>query len=46
MKIFRKLLIVLLVLILVSGTICFIIGYSTYSKALSEKPLITRIDEN
>ena len=45
MKIFRKLLMVLLVLILVSGTICFIIGYSTYSKALSEKPLITRIDE-
>ena len=45
MKIFKKLLMVLLVLILVSGTICFIIGYSTYSKALSEKPLITRIDE-
>lgn len=45
MKILKKILIILLVLILVAGTICFIIGYSTYSKALEEKPLITRIDE-
>lgn len=45
MKIFKKILIILLVLILVAGTVCFIIGYSTYSKALEEKPLITRIEE-
>ena len=45
MKLFKKILIILLVLIIVSGTVCFIIGYSTYSKALKEKPLITRMDE-
>ena len=45
MKLFKKILIILLVLIIVSGTVCFIIGYSTYSKALEEKPLITRMDE-
>ena len=45
MKLFRKLFIIILVLILVLGTICFIIGYSTYSKALEEKPLISRMDE-
>ena len=45
MKLFKKILIILLVLITISGTVCFIIGYSTYSKALEEKPLITRMDE-
>ena len=45
MKLFKKILVVLLILILVAGTVCFIIGYSTYSKALDEKPLITRIEE-
>ena len=45
MKLFRKILLILLVLILVSGTVCFIIGYSTYSKALEEKPLISRMEE-
>ena len=45
MKLFRKILLILLVLILVSGTVCFIIGYSTYSKALDEKPLISRMEE-
>ena len=45
MKLFKKILIILFVLIIVSGTVCFIIGYSTYSKALKEKPLITRMDE-
>ncbi len=45
MKLFRKILVILLILIVVAGTICFIIGFSTYSKALEEKPLITRIDE-
>ena len=45
MKLLKKLFIILLVLILVAGTTCFIIGYSIYSKALDEKPLITRIEE-
>ena len=45
MKLFKKILVVLLILILVADTVCFIIGYSTYSKALDEKPLITRIEE-
>ena len=45
MKLFRKILIILLVLIILTGTVCFIIGYSTYSKALKEKPLLTRMDE-
>lgn len=45
MKLFKKILIILLVLIIIAGTICFIIGYSTYSKALEEKPLLTRIEE-
>ncbi len=45
MKLFKKMLIILLVLILVCGTVCFIIGYSTYSKALDEKPLISRMEE-
>ena len=45
MKLFKKILVVLLILLLVAGTVCFIIGYSTYSKALDEKPLITRIEE-
>ena len=45
MKIFKKLLIIILVIILIAGTVCFIVGYSTYSKALEEKPLISRMDE-
>ena len=45
MKILKRLIIFLLLVAVVGFTICFIIGYSTYSKALDEKPLITRIDE-
>lgn len=45
MKILKRLIIFLLLVAIVGFTICFIIGYSTYSKALEEKPLITRIDE-
>lgn len=45
MKIFRKILLILFILILVFGSICFIIGYSTYSKAIEEKPLISRMQE-
>ena len=45
MKILKKIIIILLVLILILGTIGFIVGYSVYSKALDEKPLLTRIEE-
>ncbi len=45
MKILMRIIIFLLLVALVGFTIFFIIGYSTYSKALEEKPLITRIDE-
>ncbi len=45
MKILKRIIIFLLLVAIVGFTICFIIGYSTYSKALDEKPLITRIDE-
>ena len=45
MKILKKIIIILLVLILLAGIIGFIIGYSVYSDALKEKPLISRMDE-
>ncbi len=45
MKIFKKIIIILLVLILLAGLIGFIVGYSVYSDALKEKPLISRMDE-
>lgn len=45
MKFFRKLLIILLMLLIVAFSILFIIGFSYYSRALKEKPLITRVDE-
>ena len=45
MKIFKKIIIILLILILLAGIIGFIIGYSVYSDALKEKPLISRMDE-
>ena len=45
MKLFRKLLIILLIIILVMSCFLFLIGYSYYSKALKEKPLISRVEE-
>jgi monofunctional glycosyltransferase len=45
MKLFRKILVILLILILLACGLMFILGYSTYSQALNEKPLLTRIDE-
>ena len=45
MKFFRKLFIMLLMFLIVAFSILFIIGYGYYSKALKEKPLITRVDE-
>lgn len=45
MKLFRKLFILFLILLVVAISIVFIIGYSYYSNTLKEKPLITRVDE-
>ena len=45
MRLFRKILVILLILILLACGLMFILGYSTYSQALNEKPLLTRIDE-
>ena len=45
MKLFKKLLVIILILLIVSFGLMFILGYSTYSSALKEKPLLTRIEE-
>lgn len=45
MKIFRKILLIILILIIVACGLMFILGYSAYSSALKEKPLLTRIEE-
>lgn len=45
MKLFRRILFIIIILILAVSTIGFFIGFSHYSKALKEKPLITRIEE-
>ncbi len=45
MKVFRKILLILLILIIVILSIFCIIGFSTYSAKLKEKPLVNRIEE-
>lgn len=45
MKFIRKLLFAILLLIIIVCSIFFLIGHSYYSKALKEKPLISRVDE-
>ncbi len=45
MKFFWKILIILLVLVIILFSIFFLIGYTTYSKALDEKPLVERVEE-
>ena len=45
MKFIRKLFIALVLIIIIIFSILFLIGHSYYSKALKEKPLITRVDE-
>ena len=45
MKFLKKLLLTILILMIVLISILFIIGYSTYTKALKEKPLINRVTE-
>lgn len=44
MKLFKKLFLVLLILVIIVSSIFCIIGFSTYSMALKEQPLISRID--
>lgn len=45
MKLFKKLFIILLVLLVIAVSITFIIGFSYYSNTLKEKPLMTRVEE-
>lgn len=45
MKFIRKLFIALVLIIIIIFSILFLIGHSYYSKALKEKPLITRVGE-
>lgn len=45
MKFFKKLFIAIILLIIIACSIIFLIGQSYYSKALKEKPLLTRVEE-
>lgn len=45
MKIIRKLFIILVILLVLVCSVIFLIGHFYYSKALKEKPLITRVQE-
>lgn len=45
MKLFKKILIVLIIFLLIIASIIFVIGFGYYSNALKEKPLITRVEE-
>lgn len=45
MKFIRKLLIILIIAILIIASFIFLIGYAYYSKALKEKPLISRVED-
>ena len=45
MKIFKRLILIIIILIITIISIMCFIGYSTYSSALKEKPLLKRIEE-
>lgn len=45
MKLFKKILIIFLILFVIALSIIFTIGFSYYSNTLKEKPLITRVEE-
>lgn len=45
MKLFRKIILILFILLLVAFSIVFFIGFSAYSSALKEKPLFDRVEE-
>lgn len=44
-KFIKRLILFLLIIIILSGSIAFVVGYSYYSKVLKEKPFLNRIDE-
>lgn len=45
MKFLKKIFFAVILLIIIAASIVFLIGHSYYTKALKEKPLITRIEE-
>lgn len=45
MKLLKKLFVLLIIVLIVGFSICFIIGYSTYNEALKEEPLLSRFDK-
>lgn len=45
MKLLKKILLIILLFIVVISSIVALVGYTNYSKALKEKPLISRIEE-
>lgn len=45
MKLFRKFILFLFIILFLLFIILFLIGYSTYSSALKEKPLVNRVEE-
>lgn len=45
MKVIKKLLIIIILIIIILLSIGCLIGYSSYSKAVKEKPLIQRVEE-
>ncbi len=45
MKLFGKIFFILLILLVVAFSIIFFIGFSAYSSALKEKPLLERVEE-
>ncbi len=44
MKLFKKILIILFILLIVAISILFIIGFSYYSKTLKEEPLVSKVE--
>ncbi len=45
MKLFKRLLILLLFLLVIGSSILFVVGYGYYANTLKEKPLISRVEE-
>ncbi len=45
MKFFKKILLIILIIFVVIFSILFFIGFTTYSSALKEKPLLQRVEE-
>lgn len=45
MKLLKKLFLILFILFIIAFSIVFIIGFSYYSNALKEKPLVTKVEE-